>query len=309
MKLISPNNSYILYEDWEPLMQDIVDSHPGLKFLHDHKEFHSRYIKTVIARIYYVVNRSWSGKITLTELKRSNFLDVLESIEYEDDINLIRDFFSYEHFYVIYCKFWELDKDHDLFISREDLYRHNNYSISARVIDRIFSGTVISKMTHNKQESRDGLMSYYDFVWFLISEEDKRNLTSIEYWFRVLDVDGDGVLSMYELEYFYNEQIEQMRERQIEYMPFNDLLCQILDLVKPREQGKIRLKDLKQCKMTNVFFDTFINLEKYLEYEQRDPFANMRDLDSPEQSDWDKYAAEEYENLVSEDVNGDNQDM
>ena len=76
---------------------------------------------------------------------------------------------------------------------------------------------------------RDGLMSYYDFVWFLISEEDKRNPTSIEYWFRVLDLDGDGVLSMYELEYFYNEQIEQMRERQIEYMPFTDLLCQVSD--------------------------------------------------------------------------------
>jgi serine/threonine-protein phosphatase 2A regulatory subunit B'' len=121
------NNNTIVYDDWEPLMQDIVDTHPGLKFLHDHKEFHTRYIKTVIARIYYTVNRSWSGKITLTELKRSNFLSVLESLELEDDINLIKDYFSYEHFYVIYCKFWELDKDHDLLISKEDLYRHNNY--------------------------------------------------------------------------------------------------------------------------------------------------------------------------------------
>lgn len=235
---ISPSSAYIVYEDWEPLLQDIVDTHPGLKFLHDHKEFHSRYIKTVIARIYYTVNRSWSGRITLAELKRSNFLQVLESIEHEDDINSIKDFFSYEHFYVIYCKFWELDKDHDLFISREDLYRHNNYSISVKVIDRIFSGTVFKSKetpsTNNRDStgsgnnlSKDGLMSYYDFVWFLISEEDKRNPTSIEYWFRVLDLDGDGVLSMYELEYFYNEQIDQMRERQIEFMPFNDLLCQV----------------------------------------------------------------------------------
>lgn len=127
LKLIAASGNTIVYDDWEPLMQDIVDTHPGLKFLHDHKEFHTRYIKTVIARIYYTVNRSWSGKITLTELKRSNFLQVLESLEFEDDINLIKDYFSYEHFYVIYCKFWELDKDHDLFITKEDLYRHNNY--------------------------------------------------------------------------------------------------------------------------------------------------------------------------------------
>lgn len=81
----------------------------------------------VIARIFYVVNRSWSGKISLSELRRSSFLPTLRSLQDEDDINQITDYFSYEHFYVIYCKFWELDKDHDLFIDREDLARHNDH--------------------------------------------------------------------------------------------------------------------------------------------------------------------------------------
>ncbi len=70
---------------------------------------------------------SWSGRITLGELRRSNFLDVLASLEVEEDINLVTQYFSYEHFYVIYCKFWELDGDHDLTISKADLSRHNNY--------------------------------------------------------------------------------------------------------------------------------------------------------------------------------------
>ena len=39
----------------------------------------------------------------------------------------IVDYFSYEHFYVIYCKFWELDADHDLLIDEKDLMRHNNH--------------------------------------------------------------------------------------------------------------------------------------------------------------------------------------
>ena len=81
----------------------------------------------VIARIFYVVNRSWSGRLGVSELRRSNFLSTLRLLDEEDDINAITDFFSYEHFYVIYCKFWELDKDHDLFIDREDLSRHNDH--------------------------------------------------------------------------------------------------------------------------------------------------------------------------------------
>ena len=87
-------------------------------------------------------------------------------------------------------------------------------------------------------------MSYYDFVWFLISEEDKRSPTryqrrfvsncfpfsldfSIEYWFRCMDLDGDGVLSMFELDYFYQEQVHKMEIYGIEYMPFEDCICQV----------------------------------------------------------------------------------
>lgn len=47
----------------------------------------------------------------------------------------------------------------------------------------------------------------------------------------------------------------------------------MLDMIKPMTTGCITLGDLKRCKMTPIFFDTFFNLEKYLEHEQRDPFA------------------------------------
>lgn len=47
----------------------------------------------------------------------------------------------------------------------------------------------------------------------------------------------------------------------------------MLDMIKPSKSGCIQLGDLKRCRMTPVFFDTFFNLEKYLEHEQRDPFA------------------------------------
>ena len=91
----------------------------------------------MIARIFYCVNRSWSGRITIPELRKSNFLAVLSSLDEEEDINQVTDFFSYEHFYVIYCKFWELDKDHDLFIDREDLSRHNDHGKPHNYGDRL----------------------------------------------------------------------------------------------------------------------------------------------------------------------------
>ncbi|RMC06710.1 hypothetical protein DUI87_16153 [Hirundo rustica rustica] len=297
-----PNERATL-EDMGKVAKDVVNSHPGLSFLKEASEFHSRYITTVIQRIFYTVNRSWSGKITCNELRKSNFLQNVALLEEEADINQLTEYFSYEHFYVIYCKFWELDTDHDLYIDRKDLARHNDYAISNRMIERIFSGAV----TRGRKAQKDGKISYADFVWFLISEEDKKTPTSIEYWFRCMDLDGDGALSMYELEYFYEEQCQKLVNMDIEPLPFEDCLCQMLDLVKPQHEGKITLHDLKRCKLTNVFFDTFFNLDKYLEHEQKDQYSMLRDGEgeSQEVSDWEKYAAGEYDILVAEEAASD----
>lgn len=45
------------------------------------------------------------------------------------------------------------------------------------MIDRIFSGAVT-----RGSAQQAGKMSYTEFVWFLLAEEDKRHPTSIEYW-------------------------------------------------------------------------------------------------------------------------------
>lgn len=122
-----------------------------------------------------------------------------------------------------------------------------------------------------------------------------------------MDLDGDGVLSMYELEYFYEEQCQKLETMAIEPLPFEDCLCQMLDLVKPEVEGKITLRDLKRCKLSHIFFDTFFNIEKYLDHEQKDPFSVIREVetDGQEMSDWEKYAAEEYDILVAEEAAND----
>jgi len=53
---------------------------------------------------------------------------------------------------------------------------------------------------------------------------------SVEYWFRCMDLDGDGIISMYEMEFFYEEQVEKMEMLGIETLPFQDCLCQVCHL-------------------------------------------------------------------------------
>lgn len=44
-----------------------------------------------------------------------------------------------------------------------------------------------------------------------------------------MDLDGDGILSLYEIEYFYEEQLQRMEQLGIETLPFEDCLCQVLN--------------------------------------------------------------------------------
>ncbi len=48
-------------------------------------------------------------------------MQILFKVCEEPDINKVRDYFSYEHFYVLYCRFWELDtQDHNFILDKEN---------------------------------------------------------------------------------------------------------------------------------------------------------------------------------------------
>jgi len=282
--LLTSCGKYLVPDDLKPLIMDVVDTHPGLEFLRSAPEFHSRYVTTLVARLFYCVS-AWDQRLTLSKFRRTEFTLVIDSLDALEDINNEQKFFSYEHFYVIYCKFWELDTNHDLKIGPTDLAKYGDYSISVKAIDRIMSGTV----TQQRQ-----LMSYQEFVWFILSEEDKGTSTAAEFWFRIMDRDGDGVITLEDLEFFYKEQETRLRGLGVEPLPFRDLLCLIIDLVSPADKRCISLADLKNCKLQHIFFDTFLNAEKYLDREQREPF------DGNQEWDWGRWASEEYAILISE---------
>ncbi|KAL5730724.1 hypothetical protein ACHQM5_003518 [Ranunculus cassubicifolius] len=63
----------------------------------------------------------------------------MQHADEEEDINKVLRYFSYEHFHVIYCKFWELDTDHDFLFGKENLIRYGNHALTYRTVDRIFS--------------------------------------------------------------------------------------------------------------------------------------------------------------------------
>ncbi|KAL1769762.1 serine serine/threonine-protein phosphatase 2A regulatory subunit B subunit beta [Sigmodon hispidus] len=81
-------------------------------------------------------------------------------------------------------------------------------------------------------------------------------VSTIEYWFCLMDLDGDSVLSMFKLKFFYEEQMRRLDTCGIEPLPFCDCVCQMLDLVVPRMPGephtRVHAVSRVQCLPTGV---------------------------------------------------------
>ena len=323
-----PDARYIRARDFYPFVRELIEGHPGLEFLENTPEFQEKYARTVVARIMHRVNTSWTGDITLRELRKSDLLHYFAIADEEEEINLINEYFSYEHFYVIYCKFWELDADHDFLLSREDLTRHGGHSLTKLIVDRIF------QQPCRKFTSRvAGRMGFEDFCFFILCEEDKTNATSIRYWFQLVDLDGDGYLRQWEIKSFYDEQLKRMRSLGHEEVTYNDVLCQMRDCLgeltgksilfaENEEEGgnhstfvdetirhalegddgwAISMREFlrpERLSFSGSFFNLLFNLTKFLMHESRDPFS-MRMQVEQNLTDWDRYALTEYTRLAS----------
>ena len=311
--LKQPTKEYITRDDFFPYIKELLSDHPGLEFLSNHAEFQDKYAVTVITRIFYSVNLCHSGRITSRQIRKSNLLEVFQQVDEEEDINKVTKYFSYEHFYVLYCRFWELDHDRDYKITREDLLKYGEHSLSHMIVDRIFDaaprpfeGSDAAQVDEEgnvvKKSTRDYL-TYEDFIFFMLSEEDKANEFSVRYWFTCVDVDGDDKLNNMEMRSFYAVQLHRMQCMGHEVVPFEDMLCQMMDMIKPANTEYLVVEDFLQhhcSQVSGALFDALFNVNKYVMFEQRDPFLERQKREDEFDTDWDRFACIDYNRLAME---------
>ncbi|ORX54737.1 hypothetical protein BCR36DRAFT_10818 [Piromyces finnis] len=349
---------YLVPSDFMVVLNDVVRYHPGLKFLINMPIFQQRYSESVIEQLFYHKPQNWNRKMTLNEYRNSNFLENLLYLQIDDDINIHRNLFSYKHFYVIYCKFWELDSDHDLLINCYSLFQYDHYSLNTLIIERIikgygkktllnelnfnhmsndityaeYSNTIMKNVVSDKTLKNSNIYQYQsifhfrDFIWFMLARENKDSPEAIEYWFRCIDLDDDGYISIYEIEKFYIEQCKHMVLLHIsDYWSFPDYLCNLLDMIKPKIPNKISLSDLKRSQNSTTFFNMLFDIRQYenllkktdyfgyfeeIWIRESVPLNSISDffkdlkikLRKRKLNNWEKYAEKMYDYLANEEV-------
>lgn len=135
-------------------------------------------------------------------------------------------------------------------------------------------------------------MGFGDFVWFILCVQDKTTVQSIEYWFKIMDLDGNGIITGYELEYFYEQQSQRLAymESNLDFN-FQNIVCQMVDIFKPQNNIQFTLDDfLKRKHECSIFINMLTDLNKLISFEQRDAYEERNvKVQNPDWTDWDRF--------------------
>ena len=133
---------------------------------------------------------SYKDRVTLREFHKSNFLKNLEELEKFNQDTEAFNFFSYDYFYVICCLFNDMDTDEDGLIGLNEYENFLKHNISTFVLRRVL---VVLKDNPNLRVF-EKTVCFEEFIRLMVFEEDKSSRNAIDFWFKVIDIDNDGVI-------------------------------------------------------------------------------------------------------------------
>ncbi|KAJ3241913.1 hypothetical protein HDU78_001666 [Chytriomyces hyalinus] len=310
-ELLKPSDrDYLVPLDFRIVVEDLLQTHPAFEFLASSPAFQARFTETVIARLFYLCPRNGRNRMDLRDFRLTNITTLFREVETATNSlgNNIPSVFSYKDFYVIYCKFWELDRDRDMLLTIYDLELYGRRALSHAALARImecYGITVVESSVEDEGaavaavERGDTVrcLGYKEFIAFILSVEEKTSDSALDYWFRVLDLDGDGVLSLLELETFWEHQHMRLPEQ---YTVF-DFFSLILDLIRPSATS-LTLMDLKRNRNAAVLFlDFLLDSRKHIENIRRSTDVGFRLRDeiwAEEEDESNKKKGEEMDGLM-----------
>ncbi|KAE8289639.1 Serine/threonine-protein phosphatase 2A regulatory subunit B'' subunit gamma [Larimichthys crocea] len=173
-------------------------------------------------------------------------------------------------------QYLNLDKDHNGMLSKEELSRYGTATLTSVFLDRVFQECL----------TYDGEMDYKTYLDFVLALENRKEPAALQYIFKLLDMENQGYLNVFSLNYFFRAIQEQMKLHGQEPVSFQDVKDEIFDMVKPKDPYKITLQDLVNSCQGDTVTSILIDLNGFWTYENREVLV-ANDNDSSNTADLD----------------------
>merc|ERR1719508_266671 len=158
-----------------------------------------------------------------------------------------------------------LDMDDDGELSQAELLEYEEGGqLTRKVVDRVWQMNLANRGRN---------MDYWDWVIFVMADVDKSMSPALDYWFAVLDTDGDGLLSLGEMKEFYSESLLLLITADCNVphiVHWEDIITQIIDTVNCDRKGTFSLMDISRSHKFPHILDAFINIFSFIINDESD---------------------------------------
>ena len=146
--------------------------------------------------------------------------------------------------------------------------RYRGGGLTTVFVERIFQEC----QTYRNRETGQSEIDYKSYLEFVLAMRYTQRPEALVYFFRLLDLNGRGVLGAFEVNYFFRAVLERLIELDGEPAPcqLEDVKGEIFDMVKPAQPHGITLADLVDCKVGHTVVGILTDANAFLAYDRRE---------------------------------------
>lgn len=251
---------FLKESDLENYIFELIPTLPQLEILE--RSFYSFYVCTAVRKFFFFLDPLRTGKVKITEILASGYLDQLIELRDEDagKEHLESNWFSAQSALRVYGQYLNLDEDHNGMLSKQELSRYGSGTLTDVFLDRVFQECV----------TYGGEMDYKSYLDFVLALENRNEPQALQYIFRILDIKQHGYLNPFDINFFFRSIQNQLKKYGHEPVSLRDIQDEIYDMVKPADPYKITLYDLINSGHGETVTNILIDLNSFWSHENRE---------------------------------------
>jgi Ca2+-binding EF-hand superfamily protein len=248
---------YIKESGLESYINELIPTLVQLKGLDS--TFLPFYVCTAVRKFFFFLDPNRTGRIKILDILSCGFIDDLLDLR-EDEPPRDSNWFSFQSTMRVYGNYLNLDQDHNGMLSKKEIMNWNNGSLTETFVNRMFQEYL----------TFSGEIDYRTYLDFVLAMENRREPQSVQYFFRILDINQKGYLDSFCLHYFFKDILKFLRKQGMDNILFDDVKDEIYDMVKPKDPFKITLQDLIRSRCGDVVVSILTDFNGFWMYENRE---------------------------------------
>ncbi|KAJ2941237.1 hypothetical protein O0L34_g3432 [Tuta absoluta] len=254
---------YLTEQDLESYILELVPSLAALDGLDS--SFTSFYVCTCARKFLFFLDPLRVGRVRIRDVLSCSFLDDLLELREEDLPMELQEqnWFSAASALRVYGQYLNLDRDHNGMLSINELAGYGSGTLTRAFLQRVFQQCL----------TYDGEMDYKTYLDLVLALENRRQPAALAYLFRILDINSQGYLDAFTLNYFFKAIQEQMVAHGAEPVNFDDVKDEIFDMIRPEHPARITLQDLIRSGHGHTAVSILLELHGFWAYENREALA------------------------------------